>query len=101
MVQSDNERPERSDNRALDYKTAFYGACVLITVFAGLSWRLFSTDIANNDTARAVIDQDQWVSIRALERQLDGTAREVASIDKLLALLEARLITLEHQGERR
>ena len=101
MAPSRKLDPERSAQWVLDYKVAFYGACGLLTVFAGLSWRLFSADITEHRTASDLADQDQWVSIRALERQLDATAREVASCDKFNTVLEARVQALEHKGDRR
>jgi hypothetical protein len=83
----------------LDYKNAFYGACVLVSVFAGLSWRLFTGDITDHNAAISISDKDQWVSIHALEKQFDGTARDVASWDKFATILEARIRALEHHGD--
>jgi hypothetical protein len=101
VAPSRNLDSERPANWVVDYKTAFYGACGLLTVFAGLSWRLFSADITDHNTARAVTDQDQWVSIRTLERQVDGATRDVGAWEKQLAQLEARVRDLEHTGDRR
>ena len=52
-------------------------------------------------TASDLTDQDQWVSIRTLGRQLDGTTREVAACEKFNTALEARIRALEHRGDRR
>ena len=101
MAPSRKLDPERPSQWVVDYKSAFYGALGLVTIFAGLSWRLFSTDLTDTKAASAITDQDQWVSIRALERQLDGTTREVASCDKFNTALEVRIRELEHRGDRR
>ena len=66
----DNQRDRGPDDRFMDYKKLFYGACSLIALLGGFAYQLSSANHTDEVERNSTTNRVQWERLKDLNDQI-------------------------------
>ena len=67
---TDNQRDRGPDDRFMDYKKLFYGACSCIALLAGFAYQLSSANHTDEVERNSATNRVQWERLKDLNDQV-------------------------------